>query len=70
MEVLALLEADDWRSSVHHVFREANFCGDALADLGHQGGFLWSVLDTIPVQLGLVLAADDVRGLTSFRLTR
>lgn len=37
-EAVKLVEANNWNCSVRHVFREANFCADMLAELGHQSG--------------------------------
>lgn len=61
-----LLQASDWSCSVQHVFREANACADMLADLGHHGGFHWTVLDTTPSHIRLALEAD-ARGCVSSR---
>lgn len=36
-EALALLDDAHWTCSVSHIFREANFCADGLAALGHSG---------------------------------
>lgn len=66
-EVVRLVEACDWNCSVSHIFREANFCADMLAELGHQGGFQWTLLDYKSTSLGLLLDAD-IRGFTSVRL--
>lgn len=68
-KVLALLDAEDWSYLINHVFREANFCADTLAAMGHQGTFQWTILDSPPARLSLVLDAD-VRGFTSLKLVR
>lgn len=36
----------------------ANTCADLLLDLGHNGGFHWTVLDAAPSLLRLALEAD------------
>lgn len=47
-EALGLMEAQDWHCSISHIFREANFCADKLAELGHHGRFQWTVLENPP----------------------
>lgn len=44
-EAIALVEAQNWSCSVHHIFREANQCADILAGMGHNGSFLVSVIE-------------------------
>lgn len=40
---------------------------DLLADMGHLGGFQWTVLDNAPPQLSLALEADS-RGCSRLEL--
>lgn len=44
-----------------HTFREANRGADFLASLGHLGEFTWTILDSPPPRLSLVLQ-EDARG--------
>lgn len=66
-EALGLMEAHDWTCSISHIFQEANFYADKLAELGHHGGFQWTVLENPSASLSLALATD-LRGVTSLRL--
>lgn len=66
-EALELMHAADRSCSIKHIFWEANSCAETLVDLGHQGGFHWTVLDHAPPQLSLALEVD-ARGCTWDRL--
>lgn len=66
-EALASIHSSNWSCSIKHIFWEANSCADMLANLGHGGGFQWTVLDTAPPHLTLVLEID-ARGFSWDRL--
>lgn len=57
-EACDLMYAADRSCSITHVFREANFCADILAGMGHGGSFPWTLLEERPHQLRLALATD------------
>jgi hypothetical protein len=63
-EVISLLHRPGWRTSVSHVYREANRCADLLANLGHSSlDFNCNFLNVSPFALKLLLE-DDVRGVS------
>lgn len=68
-EALALLSAAEWVCSVHHVYREANFCANLLARLGHTGGFQWTLFYVVPPPLSMALHAD-MFGVVTNRVVR
>lgn len=58
LEVIELLNKSDWRTSVTHVFREANRCADFLANRCHSSSFTWTVFDRAMPSLALILRED------------
>lgn len=53
--------------TISHIYREANCCVDILADMGHLGGFQWTILQHAPFQLSLALDVD-ARGVALARI--
>lgn len=68
-EALDLVDDARWVCSIHHIYREANYCADILASLGHAGNFTWTLLDAAPPQLSLALAAN-ARSVSTIRVVR
>lgn len=54
-EALQHINDSNWHCSVSHVYREANSCADHLTNLGHQSGFLPTVLAAARSCLALAL---------------
>lgn len=46
-KILDLLNSPNWRTTVSHVYREANCCADFLANKGHCSSFSWTVIDRL-----------------------
>jgi hypothetical protein len=64
--IRALLQ-EDWEVNISHVFREANRCADALANMGSAGSTELVLYDYPPSEVALV-AFDDFRGVSLPRL--
>lgn len=66
-EVISLLQLPFWRTSLLHVYREANKCADLLANKGHFVPCDGAVLDSSFPLLDLYIFTD-VRGVSTPRL--
>ncbi|PNY05004.1 ethylene responsive transcription factor 1b [Trifolium pratense] len=59
--------AMNWEVEVHHTYREANRCADALANMGCNLGYDITIFNSCPIQLSAIFAADNM-GITTPRL--
>ncbi|CAN1856051.1 Putative ribonuclease H protein At1g65750 [Linum perenne] len=59
------MSSQDWKISIHHIFREANCVADYLANLGHGMGLEIHLLDYPDVSLQYWLKFDLVGSCTS-----
>ncbi|CAN1121685.1 Putative ribonuclease H protein At1g65750, partial [Linum perenne] len=55
----------EWQVSIHHIYREANFAADFLANLGHNFDFGFHVFDVLDVALQYWLRFDLVGSCTN-----
>ncbi|MCI24591.1 putative non-LTR retroelement reverse transcriptase [Trifolium medium] len=66
-KIRRLLKKLDWEVVVHHSYREANQCADALANIGVSSRIRSRFFETCPTQLNHVFLAD-IMGITTPRL--
>ncbi|CAN1304413.1 Putative ribonuclease H protein At1g65750 [Linum perenne] len=60
IEQFRILSSYDWQLSIHHIYREANFDADYLANLGHSLSYGTHVFDVPDVSLQYWLSFDLV----------
>lgn len=66
-EVLSILRQRDRSTSLVHIYREANRNADFLANKGHFANFEWTLVNSVPPLLRIILAYD-VKGSSLPRL--
>jgi len=67
--IRSLLELN-WEVRICHIFREANFCADTLANLACDGGSSLIIYEQCLVQMRLCVLADYVGLATSHLIKR
>ncbi|CAN1272953.1 Putative ribonuclease H protein At1g65750, partial [Linum perenne] len=69
IEQFHVLSSYDWQMSIHHIYREANFAADYLANLGHSLDYGFHIFDVPDVSLQYWLRFDLVGICTSCLIT-
>lgn len=57
-EIIDLLDATDWSTSIVHVYREANQCAEHLTNKAHSGSFGMKIFHRASSMLALILRED------------
>jgi hypothetical protein len=50
----------DWEVEIYYIYREANRCADALANIGGDRGIHWSLYENCPVQLSHLIFVEVI----------